>query len=53
MSQLLSVDIALSRILSDIQRLPAQTVPLQEAYGRTLAEDVTASHDIPSCAAPT
>lgn len=50
MSELLSVDIALNRILSEVERLPAQTVPLEEAYGRTLAEDVIASHDIPSFA---
>lgn len=29
------------------QRLPAETVPLQEAHGRVLAEDICASVDVP------
>ncbi len=50
MSELLSVDIALDRILGDMNRLPVQETTLDGAYGRTLAEDIVARHDIPSFA---
>src|ERR1051326_5314644 len=39
---MLSVDDALARILNAFEPLPAETVPLEQAAGRTLAEDVRA-----------
>jgi molybdopterin molybdotransferase len=50
MSDLLSVDSALEHILRDIRRLPSETIALDDAHGRTLAEDIIAQHDIPSFA---
>lgn len=47
MADLLSVDDALTRILTHFKRLPAESVPLAEAYLRVLAEDVIAEHDVP------
>ncbi|MDX2138538.1 MAG: molybdopterin molybdotransferase MoeA [Chloroflexota bacterium] len=47
MSDLLSVDEALTRILQDFQCLPAEASALESAHGRTLADDVIASHDLP------
>jgi molybdopterin molybdotransferase len=38
------------RILSAIEPLPAVSLPLREAFGCVLAEDVRARHDIPSFA---
>jgi molybdopterin molybdotransferase len=47
MNNLLSVDEALKRLLPDFQRLTSEIVALETAYGRTLADDVIASHDLP------
>jgi len=44
---LLSVDEALARILDAISALPAEHVPVAQAMGRVLAEDLTAQIDIP------
>lgn len=42
-----SVDEALERILSYFSPLPAESVPLQEAFGRVLAQPIRAAHDLP------
>lgn len=47
MAKLLSVDEAQKRILSFFQPLGAEEVPLTEAHGRTLAEDICAAGDLP------
>jgi molybdopterin molybdotransferase len=44
---LLSVDEALARVLDRVRPLPAETVPLERASGRTLAEDAVAAVDLP------
>jgi molybdopterin molybdotransferase len=44
---MLTVDQALAKVLSAFHRLPAETVPLAEAFGRVLAGDVVASQDLP------
>jgi molybdopterin molybdotransferase len=38
---------AIARILARVRRLGAETVPLDEAYGRILAEDLVARVDVP------
>lgn len=43
----LSVEEALERILATVQVLESERVPLLEALGRVLAEEVTADRDIP------
>jgi molybdopterin molybdotransferase len=45
--KLLSVDNARARMLAEIAPLPAETIPLGEAIGRVLAEDVAAVRDQP------
>ena len=45
--KLLSVDDARSRMLAEIAPLAAETVPLAQAVGRVLAEDVAAVRDQP------
>src|SRR5690348_14473835 len=45
--RLLTVDEALERILARISPLAPRNVPLLDAVGRTLAEDVVAARDIP------
>lgn len=42
-----TVDEALEHILSHFERLPAETVPLEEAFGRVLAQAIHAAHDLP------
>jgi len=42
-----SVDEARARMLAWIEALPVETVPLAEALGRTLAEDIHALRDQP------
>jgi len=46
-SSLLSVEEALSRILTDIRPLPLITVPILTALGGVLAEDISADRDLP------
>ena len=46
-ARLLTVDEALERILARISPLPPRDVPLLDALGRTLAEDVAADRDVP------
>jgi molybdopterin molybdotransferase len=45
--KLLPVDEARGRMLAKVAALPAETVPLAQAIGRVLAEDVTAVRDQP------
>ena len=45
--KLLAVDDARARMLAEIAPLPAQTLPLADAIGRVLAEDVSAIRDQP------
>ncbi len=47
MDNLLSVDDALRRILDEISQLPSETIRLEEALGRVLAQDVTSEEDLP------
>lgn len=47
MSELLSVDEQRTRVLAAVTRLPAETLSLAEAAGRTLVEPVRAAHDLP------
>ena len=44
---LLTVDEALARVLARVRPLPAETVPLEEAAERVLAEDARALTDLP------
>ncbi|MFN8420308.1 MAG: gephyrin-like molybdotransferase Glp [Anaerolineae bacterium] len=44
---MLSVDEALSKILETFATLPAETIPVAEALGRVLAQDVIAVEDLP------
>ena len=45
--RLLTVDEALERILAGVAPLAPRSVPLLDAVGRTLAEDIVAARDIP------
>jgi molybdopterin molybdotransferase len=45
--ELISVAEARERVLAAARPLPAEDVPLAEALGRVLAEEVTSPHDIP------
>ena len=47
MAALLSVDEALKQILATITPLPAETVGLDDAYGRVCAQDVYSDSDLP------
>lgn len=47
MSDLRTVEEHRARVLAAVAVLPAETVPLAAAEGRTLAETVTARHDLP------
>ncbi|MFQ3535235.1 MAG: gephyrin-like molybdotransferase Glp [Aggregatilineales bacterium] len=42
-----NVDEALAHILSHFERLPTETVRLEEAFGRVLAQPIYAAHDLP------
>ena len=44
---MISVEEALERILTEIKQLPTTSVPLAEALGLVLAEDVVAQEDMP------
>ena len=44
---LMSADDALARILSEVPALPAVDVPILEALGLVLAENITADRDVP------
>ena len=46
-SELLSVDAATSRILRDVKPLPAETLPLDDALDRVLAEDIVSDINLP------
>ncbi len=45
---MLTVDEAVARILVDVPRMPAESVPLRGARGRVLAADLIARIDVPS-----
>src|SRR3954470_17973223 len=47
MSGLIDIEEARTRVLEAVQRLPEQSVPLAEALGRVLAEDVRSGVDVP------
>src|SRR5215210_9041636 len=47
---LLSVEEARERVLSTVHPLGSLQVPLSEAYGCVLAEDIVATHDLPAFA---
>ena len=47
MSELISIDEARGRVLDAVQRLEDEGVPLAEALGRVLAEDVQSPIDVP------
>ena len=47
MAGLLSVDEALQAVLARVEPLPAERVPLQDAFGRVLAEPARAVVDLP------
>ena len=47
MSDLLNVDSALDNILARIQRLPTETLALDDSLGRVLAEDIIADANVP------
>jgi molybdopterin molybdotransferase len=49
-TDLLPVAEALARVLSDAQPLPVESVPLNEAHGRVLAQDLTAQRTQPPAA---
>ena len=44
---ILSVAEALDRLLSSLEPLPSEEVPLEDALGRVLAQNVRAGHDLP------
>src|SRR6202043_2786914 len=44
---MMSVEEALARILAEIRALPTTQVPLSEALGLVLAQDIVAQEDIP------
>lgn len=50
MTELLNVDDVIARILSDMRPLPSDPVPLLEALGRVLTDDVHAGQDVPAFA---
>lgn len=47
MSELLTIEEALARVLARVRPLPAERVPVTQAAGRVLAEDVVARVDLP------
>ena len=47
MAELLNVDLAVQRILAGIALLPAEEIPITQALGRILAQDVHASINLP------
>lgn len=47
MTDLMSVDDALTRILADMRLLPSEQIPLENALGRVLAQPVYATENIP------
>lgn len=47
MSPLREVEDQLTRVLAAVRPLPAETVPIRDARGRTLVRSATAAHDIP------
>jgi molybdopterin molybdotransferase len=46
-SSMLTVDEALERVLEGFSELSAETIPVGEAFGRVLAEDIRATLDLP------
>src|SRR5205823_11376075 len=50
MPAMLSIDEARAAVLAEVRALEAQEVPVGEALGRVLAEDVAAAADVPGFA---
>jgi molybdopterin molybdotransferase len=46
-AKLISIEEARSRVLAEASPLPTETVPLPEAVGSVLAEDIVAAHSVP------
>jgi molybdopterin molybdotransferase len=46
-AKLISIEDARSRVLAEASPLPAEAVPLPDAVGSVLAEDIIASHSVP------
>ena len=47
MSGLIAIDEARRRVLAGVNRLPVESVPLERALGRVLAEELSAGADVP------
>lgn len=47
MSDLLSVEVARNRLLDSFNTVGVENVPLTNAYGRVLAEEIVSPHDLP------
>jgi molybdopterin molybdotransferase len=45
--RLLSIDDALALVVANVAALPVERVPLEDAYGRWIAEDIAAARDLP------
>src|SRR5699024_7863115 len=43
----ISVQQAIARVMTHVRPLEKETVPLLSSYGRVLAEDIVATHDVP------
>ena len=50
MGRMLSIDQARAAVLADVHALAAEAIPIGDALGRVLAEDVTAAADVPGFA---
>jgi len=50
MADLLTIDEARARVLAAVTALDADELPIADALGRVLAEDVVAAHDVPGFA---
>ena len=50
MTQLLSIDDARRKVLDAVRPLPAESISVEDALGRVLAEDVAAAADVPGFA---
>jgi molybdopterin molybdotransferase len=46
-AKLISIEDARSRVLAEASPLPAETIPLPDAVGCVLAEDIVAAHSVP------
>jgi molybdopterin molybdotransferase len=46
-AKLISIEEARNRVLAEAQPLPPETIPIVEALGSVLCEDIVARHDVP------